>query len=184
MAQALAAGWRRVDLRWERLQEAAHQAWRAGETARAGRRWRRAALIARWRFRSGDPRRATSLANLGFALRFSGREAAARRRYAAARALWAAVPDWIETLGIAGRARSSLFHLRMEARHRETYHANMRKRFQAFAAETAEALAELEQGRPSPHRLYGRWRAEKPGVFDDTRIFLAAALMVASPEAG
>lgn len=178
---ALAAGWRRSDLAWERLQEEAYAAYLDGDRRRAGTLWKRAARLARWRFGSSDPRRATSLANLGFALRLANREARASKKYARARALWRDVPAWIETLRIAGRARSSLFHLRMEARHRETYHGHVRVRLNAFAEETAAALAELEQGRPATCRLHDRWRAEKPAIFDDTRKFLAAALLVASP---
>jgi hypothetical protein len=86
----------------------------------------------------------------------------------------------LETGGMetARRARSSLFHLRMEALHWDTYQDNMRTRMRAFAAETAEALAAFERGEASPHRLYERWLGEKPNVFDDTRKFLAAALLV------
>ena len=66
----------------------------------------------------------------------------------------------------------------MEAKHWDTYQQNTRTRMTAFAAETTEALAALERGETPSCRLYGRWRAEKPNVFDDTRIFLAAALMI------
>ncbi len=82
---------------------------------------------------------------------------------------------------IARRARSSLFHLRMETKHWDTYQDNTRIRMTAFARETAEALAALEQGQPVACRLYARWRAEKAAVFDDTRQLLAAALLVAAP---
>ena len=54
----------------------------------------------------------------------------------------------------------------------------MRTRLRAIARETAEALGALEQGRAPEHRLYERWRGEKPSVFDDTRKFLAAALLI------
>ena len=33
-------------------------------------------------------------------------------------------------------------------------------------------------GQAPRHRLYERWRGEKPSVFDDTRKFLAAALLI------
>ena len=82
----------------------------------------------------------------------------------------------------ARRARSSLFHMRMEAKHWDTYRANMRTRFARFAAEAGDCLEALAEDRPPPHRLRGRWRAEKPGVFDDTRKLLAAALLIAAPE--
>jgi len=183
LARARAAGWRRADLVWERCQEAAAAAWSDNRSDEAVALWRRAARIAVWRMMPGDPRRATSLANLAFADRLRGRDARAARRYARARALWARVPARIAGVEPARRARSSLFHLRMEARHWDTYRDNLRTRMARFAEESAEALAALAAGRPSPHRLAGRWRAEKPPVFDDTRKLLAAALLIAGPEA-
>ena len=172
------AGWRRADLDWERLQERANELLRSGDGAGAVRCFRRAARIARWRFAKSDPRRAASLANLALADRLSGREARARRRYAKARRLWQGVDSWISQIEPSRRARSSLFHLRMEARHWDTYQDNTRARLKAFARETGEAFGALEQGQAPPHRLYERWRGEKPSVFDDTRKFLAAALLI------
>lgn len=182
-AAARNAGWRKADLRWEALQEAAHAAYAEGREADAILLWRRALRLARKRFGAADPRRVNSLANAAFADRLAGNAARAARRYAKAMALWRAVPAWIETMHYARRARSSLFHLRLEAKHWDTYQANMRTRMNRFAAETAEALAAIADGKPSPHRLVGRWKAEKPAIHDDARKFLAAALLLASPDA-
>ncbi len=178
LAIARKAGWRRADLHWERLQEQGCALLLAGERVGARRCFRQAGWIALWQFGKSDPRRAATLANLALADRLAGHEARARRRYAKAHKLWAGVDAWIAGMEAARRARSSLFHMRMEARHWDTYQDNMRVRMRAFAAETAEALAAFERGAPSPHRLYERWRGEKPNVFDDTRKFLAAALLV------
>ena len=177
-AMAERAGWRKADLAWEKLQERGNTQFLAGDRAAATKSWRRAGRIAFWRFSLSDPRRATSLANLALIDRLSGKESRARRRYARARRIWRCVDRFIARMRIARRARSSLFHLRMEAKHWTTYEENTRKRMIAFALETADALAALERGEAPPCRLFGRWRAEKPAVFDDTRIFLAAALMV------
>ncbi len=181
-AAALRAGWRAADLDWERLQEEANALYRAGDAARAVKLWRRAGWIALWRFRASDPRRATTLANLALADGLAGREARARRRYAKARRIWSKVDGFIATMRITRRARSSLFHLRMEAKHWDTYQHNIHTRMTAFARETAEALAALERGEPVTCRLYERWRGEKPAVFDDTRKLLAAALLVSVGE--
>ena len=178
LAAARKAGWRRADLDWERLQERGNQLLLDGDRVGAVRCFRRAGWIAVWRIPKSDPRRAATLANLARADRLSGHEGRARRRYAKARKLWAGVDDWIGGMEAARRARSSLFHMRMEARHWDTYQENMRTRMGAFAAETAESLAALERGDAAPHRLFERWRGEKPTVFDDTRKFLAAALMI------
>ena len=178
LAAARKAGWRRADLDWERLQERGNALLLEGDRIGATRCFRRAGWIALWRFPRTDPRRAATLANLARADRLSGHEGRARRRYAKARKLWAGVDDWIGGMEAARRARSSLFHLRMEARHWDTYQENMRTRMRAFAAEAAESLAALERGEAAPHRLFERWRGEKPSVFDDTRKFLSAALMI------
>lgn len=172
------AGWRRADLAWERLQERGNALLRDGDAQGAIRCFRRARWIGHWRFAKADPRRAATLANLALADRLCGREARARRRYAEARRLWQGVDGWIGGIQAARRARSSLFHMRMEARHWEAYQENMRTRLRAFAREAGEALDALEQGRAPQHRLYERWRGEKPSVFDDTRKFLAAALLI------
>ncbi|MCH8166722.1 MAG: tetratricopeptide repeat-containing protein [Proteobacteria bacterium] len=175
---AMRAGWRAADLDWERLQERGNALLRSGDRAGAGRCFRRAGWIALWRFRAADPRRATTLANLALTDRLAGREGRARRRYAKARRIWREVDRFIAAMQISRRARSSLFHLRLETKHWGTYQDNLRIRMTAFARETAEALAALEQGQPPSCRLIERWRAEKPPVFDDTRKLLAAALMV------
>ena len=182
LAAARRAGWRRADLDWEHLQERGNGLLLTGDSAEAARCFRRAGWIAFWHFGASDPRRAATLANLALADRIDGRDGRAKRRYAKARRLWAETESWIEGMTVARRARSSLFHLRMEARHWDTYQDNMRARMRAFGAETAEALEALERREPSPHGLFKRWRGEKPSVFDDTRKFLAAALMVGCRE--
>ena len=146
LAAARKAGWRTADLDWERLQEEGNSLFLAGDRLRAAKLWRRAGWIARWRFNVVDPRRATTLANLAFADRLSGREDRARGRYAKARRIWCNVDSFIAAMHISRRARSSLFHLRMEVKHWDTYQENMRIRMTAFARETAEALSALEQG--------------------------------------
>jgi hypothetical protein len=177
-AAALKAGWRAADIVWERLQVEGNARLRGGDRAGAGRCFRRAGWIALWRFHGPDPRRATTLANLALADRLAGREGRARRRYARARRIWREAGRFIANMRIARRARSSLFHLRMETRHWDTYQDNTRIRMTAFARETAAALAALEQGQRPSCRLFERWRGEKPSVFDDTRKLLSAALLV------
>lgn len=178
MRAALATGWKRRDLWWERSQEAGNAGFEKGNLAGAARAWRRAAWIARFGFAADDPRQATTLANLALLDRHAGYAARADARYARALRIWGNAPGFIDRMQIASRARSSLFHLRMEALHWNTYQDNMRARFRAFAAETAQALDALGAGQPVTCRLYSRWRGEKPSVFDDTRRFLGAALLI------
>ncbi len=178
------AGWRRADIAWEQLQDEGNRLWDEGDRDAAARRFRQAGWVAFFRFRRSDPRWATTEANLASVDRLAGREDRARARYARARRAWDGVGRFIATMQIAPRARSSLFHLRMEARHLETFRQNTRVRMTVFAREAAAALAAIESGQPVRTRHYGRWKAEKLPVFDDTRKLLAAALLIAVPENG
>ncbi len=175
---ALAAGWRRSDILWERWQERGNAAWANGDVSLARRRFIFAWYLARLFFHRGDPRMATSIANVGLIAREAGQFDLASRRYAHARMLWADVPGVLDGLKFRPRVRSSLFHLRMETRHRETYEANMRARLANFVTEAGQALEAAEVGARSPHRLYDRWRGERPAVFDDSRKLLGAALLI------
>ncbi len=170
--QARAAGWTAADLRWERLTEAGVAAFAAGRRTRA-----RALLIAaHWQARAFPPtdrRRATALANLALSARTPD-----RRRLAEALRLWQSLGADIEAAHIAPVTRSSLYHLRMEARHRDTYLSNARKRLATFATEAGETLAALAEGREAPHRHATRWRGERPPNFDDRRKILAACLLL------
>lgn len=172
---ALQAGWRRRDLLWEDLMEQGCAAWADGRTGDARRCFTRARWLTRL-FPRGDLRRAGSDAALAMteptAARMSRRMGRAKARFE--RDAEAA----IAAMRIAPRARSSLFHLRMEARHRDTYHANMRLRLGRIAAETAESLEAMARGRAPAHRLHSRWKGERPTVHDDTRKVLAACLLI------
>ena len=182
MRAAKRAGWRRADLAWERASEAANEALVTGDQAKAIRGFRGAHLLARVYFSRTDPRYATSLANTAIAASLAGKRRDGTRKLAKAMALWDEVPSRLEAIKISPRARSSLFHLRMEARHWDTYCDNMRKRLGLFVAETSQALADLAEDRPTHQRLFSRWRGEKPNVFDDTRIYLAASLLLAGEQ--
>ncbi|MYG25323.1 MAG: tetratricopeptide repeat-containing protein [Boseongicola sp. SB0677_bin_26] len=175
---ALAAGWRRSDILWERWQERGNAAWASGDVSLARRQFLLAWYLASFFFHRGDPRMATSIANVGFIAREAGQFGRASRHYALARRLWADVPGVLDGLEFRPRVRSSLFHMRMETRHRKTYEASMRARIANFVTEAGQALEAAEAGAPSPHRLYERWRGERPAVFDDSRKLLGAVLLI------
>ena len=182
MRAALAAGWRRTDLVWERLQIRGNAAWVNGDHSSARRNFLIAWMLARIFFKRGDPRIATSIANVGLMAREVGQFARAARHYSRAQRLWTDVPHVLDGLRIRPRVRSSLFHLRMEVRHRGTYEENMRARIANFVAEAGEAIDAAARGNPSPHRLYSRWHGECPAVYDDTRKLLGAALLICASE--
>ncbi|MCY4461306.1 MAG: tetratricopeptide repeat-containing protein [Albidovulum sp.] len=180
MREALYSGWSRWDLVWERLQENANRAVSNGRRLSPSFRFAAARALAAIAFSSGDPRIATSVANVAFAARLFGASLVADRMYASARSLWARAPEALDDMKILPRARSSVFHMRMEIRHRDAYRSNATVRLGRFIAETGDCLDCLSAGSSAPHRLFSRWRGEKPPLFDDTRKILGACLLVAS----
>ncbi len=178
---ALNAGWKWSDLLWERLQEGANQDLASSRRIRSILGFFSAYLLGLTKMRHSDPRQVTSLANLAFAIRLLGAERLAKQLFATAETRWKGVDVALETLEMAPRARSSLFHMRLETLHWETYQANRKARLRKFVEETGESIRYLATGAPVPHRLYPRWVGEKPPVFDDTRKILGACLLLAAP---
>ncbi|CUH99296.1 hypothetical protein [Leisingera aquaemixtae] len=172
------AGWSRADLAWERLMERALAAAAAGRSRQAMRLFRLADLLARAAFPAADLRRAAAPANLAVLHFRRGALAEAERLQARALRVWAGAAEQVAAMRIAPRSRSSLFHLRMEALHRDTFHANLKTRVGRIAAETGETLRNLTSGRAALHRHASRWRGEKPTVFDGTRKVLGACLLL------
>lgn len=105
---------------WEALSATALAAYEAAQRDEASHLWRRAGDLA-GAFAGNDPRRATSVNNAAIGLLLEGRIDDARTAFTDALGRWEAGPSWIETMDIAVGARSSLFHLRMEQRHTESY---------------------------------------------------------------
>lgn len=175
---ARSSGWSRADLQWERLLEVAIRRYIAGDTLKSSLLFWRAYILAKLRFNQHDLRLATSAANLAQIAIHYGRRPLAGRLQAQALKIWESAPQEIASMKIAPRARSSLFHLRMEAKHRDVFEENMRRRLSHFAKDTHETLVALCSGTPTPHRHFSRWLGEKPGVFDDTRKILGACLLM------
>ena len=85
-------------------------------------------------------------------------------------------------------ARSSLFHMRMELRHRDTYRARWQERWQEMAAEARARLEALDASRelrsaPTAAERLARWRRERPAMLNDTRKLMAAAFLLLAPPA-
>ena len=142
-------------------------------------RFAAADFVAELKFEDRGPRRIASTANLRFALRLIGLKHPARRFYGIAAAGWAGVPDILGDIDIKPRARSSLLHLRLEAKHRAAFRENRIARLRAMVDECGECLECLLEERPVPHRLYDRWLGEKPPIYDDARKLLSACLLSA-----
>jgi len=178
-AAAAKAGWTEAELSWEALQESAAALAAQGRHDEAAPLWGKALFLARTHFSRDDPRLATSLANHAVALRRAGNDGIARDLFAEALKIWDASAPWIDRLRVESQARSSLFHLRLEARHRGVYAKTARARLHRFAAEARAAVAALAEGAPPPATGFSRWKGEKPPTYSDSRKLLAAALLVA-----
>lgn len=178
MQAARAAGWSRVDLVWERLMEAGNGRYCEGRIAKSAAFFRQADLLARLVFDRSDLRRATSAASLARIAMRNGNLTRAEGFQRRALRIWRNAPEQIAQMKIAPRSRSSLFHLRLEVKHRDTFHDNTRTRLARIAAETEETLRALSAPTPKPHRHFSRWRGERPGMYDDTRKIMGACLLI------
>jgi len=183
-AALAAAGWSEADLTWEIIQVTAAETWAAGEEAEADELWHAGLEVAREHFAGSDPRLATSLANQAAALRRAGDGEAAEALFAEAVAVWDTAGPWIAALKPEVRARSSLFHLRLQARHKGGYNRFSREKYEKLAAEGRGAIVALRDGvvgAQSGRAQHGleRWRRERPPGYGDQRLLLAAALLVA-----
>lgn len=131
------APWRLSDLLWEHLTEAGRDVFDTGKHEEAGALWRAAVELAQG-FGSDDPRRAAGLHNQAAAARSVGDAREAEALYREALAAWDLSPRWVERMDPGQRARSSLFHLRLEQKYRDWY--------RALALKEAQRLADAGRG--------------------------------------
>jgi hypothetical protein len=182
--ELLSAGWREADLGWEAGAERIAEAIARADYARAKGEAGQALQLARADFESMDPRLGTSLANYGICLslcdpsRMEGNASLFREGLE----VWRHADRWIARMEAPRVARSSLFHMRMEVRHRDIYRARWQERWREIAA---EAIARLEALNGSPDAqvssasdVLARWRRERPAMLNDTRKLMAAAFLL------
>jgi hypothetical protein len=183
--ELLAAGWTEADLAWERDSELGAEAVAKGEMALAKEATGSALRIARESFAAADPRLGTSLANFAVSLHTSGDTNGVAILLQKALDAWQGTGPWIARMDAPRIARSSLFHMRMESLHRETYRARWVLRWQEIATEAKDRLAALNQNfAPSPEaasEALARWRRERPTMLNDTRKLMAAAFLLLAP---
>ncbi|WP_069095872.1 hypothetical protein [Methyloligella halotolerans] len=185
--EILNAGWQEADLDWERTTVLALDALGRDDIAGAKDEFGKALRLARENFEPIDPRLGTSLANYGVALALAGDGNDLQPLVQNALQTWRASPPWIAKLTAPRSARSSMFHLRMEALHRETYRARWRQRWQEIAEEAIarlQAVTDTLGSGDSPDldapagTMLATWRRERPAMLNDTRKLLAARLLL------
>jgi hypothetical protein len=185
--ELLQAGWSEADLDWETTAERTAECAARGDRTLAKDEAGEAVRIARASFEPIDPRLGTALANFGLCLEQVG-DGGGARLFGEALDVWRASCPWIARMDAPRMARSSLFHMRMELAHRETYRARWQIRWREMAEEAKARLANL--GPPSPGDLgesaaetLARWRRERPALLNDTRKLMAAAFLLLAPSA-
>jgi hypothetical protein len=182
-AELIAAGWTPDDLEWEDEAATALACVAAGDCASAEERFGRMVRIANSGFPADDLRLATSLANQGAALVSAGKAESSGLSLRDARRIWQNSDAWIARMRTPRAARSSLFHMRLEQRHRATYDERWRLRWTELAAEARRLIGDsgplnIISSEEADRRL-ARWRRERPDGLDDTRKLIAAVLLLA-----
>jgi hypothetical protein len=184
--ELIGAGWSEADLSWEQATERVAEAAARRDNALAKEEAGAALRLARGSFERIDPRLGTSLANFGLSLQASGDRTGNAALFREATEVWRGAEPWIARMDAPRVARSSLFHMRMEQRHRETYRARWRERWQEIAGDararlTAVGTSSVDLDAVAVAQL-ARWRRERPAMLNDTRKLMAAAyLLLASP---
>ncbi|HEU0017340.1 MAG TPA: hypothetical protein VFQ31_03125 [Methyloceanibacter sp.] len=183
--ELLSAGWSEADLSWEHAAERTADAAALKDYARAKDEAGRALRIARAEFEAIDPRLGTSLANYGVCLHLSGESGGIAPLFRQAAEVWRGAGPWIARMDAPRVARSSLFHMRMEVRHRETYRARWQERWKEIATEARSRLVAMAT---PPDALdttaaesLARWRRERPAMLNDTRKLMAAGFLLLAP---
>ncbi len=183
--ELLDAGWSEADLAWEAAAERVAEALAANDLALATEEAGKALRLARASFEPIDPRLGTSFANFGVCLTLAGDNSGTDRLFADAVEVWRRADPWIARMDAPRIARSSLFHMRMEMRHRDTYRARWRERWLELSGE-ARARLEALSGDPGGSvgiggDAFARWRRERPAMLNDTRKLMAAVCLLLAP---
>ena len=124
------AGWSEADIQWEGLMADAVSALGSGDLERAKSLAGQCVRVARDRFDPGDPRLGASLVNYAVLLRETGGPEGVEALLDEARSVWSSCNPWVENMTAPRSARSSLFHMRMEQKHREMYEDRWRIKWQ------------------------------------------------------
>ena len=183
----MAAGWTQADLDWEALAEEVASSVAANDAEAASGAAGKALGLARESFTQADPRLASAMANQAMCAARRDRDVGGKL-LDEARLAWNGTHTWIEAMQAPRVARSSLFHMRMEQRHRASYESNWRIKWRDIAdgAKGRIGAARLDGAwdGPAAEAALERWRRERPAMLNDTRKLLAAAYLLLPGVAG
>lgn len=172
--------WRNEDAAWERLQQEGCDALAECDTESAARKVGQALQLARQHFQLGDPRLASSLTNQALLLR-QKKDPLADRLFEEALFHWDRCEAWLDDQPPPRRrAKSSLFHLRLEAKHPGAYESHRRRHDLELMAKARRATQDLAAQKPSVDDQPPRtWRPETCQTFDTARKISAAVHLMA-----
>ncbi len=180
--ELLKAGWTDADLEWEHATAEFTGCLADNQFDEAAKLAGRALFLSRNEFSAGDPRLATALANHAYCLAIEGDRNLADKMIGEARNEWKNSRLWIESMKASRVARSSMFHLRMELRHRDTYEENWRTKWRQMADSASERV-KLQLPKTAPNRVaaaeaLSRWQRSRPAMLNDTRKLMAATYLL------
>jgi hypothetical protein len=163
-----------ADLAWERYQEQAAIAYRAGDPITPSRLWSSALDIAEKHFGRGDPRLASSLTNHALVMRRRRHDYQAQKLLREALTVWDDSWRWIHLMTPDRAARGTRRSDRLDV-----YGRDARAWFDALAQQGRAATAALEHRDALPAHGLDEWFAIKPQRMSDLRRLLGAVLLIA-----
>ncbi len=165
------------DFKWVQKTEKASLDFKSGHFIAAADKWETAQCFTHG-FDPKDPRRAGSLNNLGITFRIRRNFKEAEDLYQCALEGWQSALYWVKTMHLEQRARSSLFHLRMERKHQKKYDDMARRKYGNLIhrgrAGTLNNLAELNHSTDridNARRLYQEALRECSNLLTEKRDF-------------
>ena len=163
-----------ADLAWERYQEQAAIAYRAGDPITPSRLWAAALEIAERHFGRGDPRLATSLTNQALVMRRRRHDYQAQKLFRDALEVWDDSWRWIHLMTPDRAARGA-----RRSDHLDVYGRDARAWFSALAEQGRAATMALERNDEPLANGLDEWFAIKPKRMSDLRRLLGAVLLIA-----
>ena len=168
-----------ADLAWERYQEQAAIAYRAGDPITPSRLWAAALEIAEKHFGRGDPRLATSLTNHALVMRRRRHDYQAQKLFRGALDVWDDSWRWIHLM-TPDRTRSET----RRTDYLDIYEPDARAWFNALARQGRAATMALERYDEPLANGLDEWFAIKPNRMGDLRRLLGAVLLIAPKPRG